>query len=97
MQESGRVSSSLADITIGTSVCEAEVAGTRQGQCKHKWKAVTLTYVFFAILHAKLVSKFTYSRYKHLIAWLTNTINSVIHKYATYIFMHFIWGHTVVV
>jgi hypothetical protein len=44
MPESGRVSSSLADIAMGNLVCEAEVAGTRQGQCKHKWKAVTVTY-----------------------------------------------------
>jgi len=32
---------------MGTSVCEAEVAGTRKGQCKHKWKAVTLIYKDF--------------------------------------------------
>ena len=46
-QESGRVSSSLADIKMGTSVYEEEVAGNRQGQCKRNWKAVTLTQRFY--------------------------------------------------
>jgi hypothetical protein len=47
MQECGMVSGSPDDIKMGTSVCEAEMASTRQRQCKHKWKAVTLTYTDF--------------------------------------------------